>query len=632
VLVAGEAGIGKTALCRRFAAEVRACGGQAIVGHCPEPGAATLPYLPFVEALRAYVLANEAASRAGERDDDAVEVARLVPELRARLAPPRGDQPPAAAGADVARYRLFQGVTAYLRRAAASAPLLLVLEDLHDADRGTLDLLVQVAGSLDGVPLFVIGTYRAIEVDRTHPLTQAIAAARRRVPLVRLHLRGLAPEDAHALTDAICGWAVPESMADAVYRQSEGNPLFVQEVTRELLSFGLLDPHPAVTQRALTRPTRAIPDGLREVLDQRLARLGEDRRRLLATAAVVGRAFALYELQAVADETEETVVAALEAGVRLGVVEEDSGAAGVRYRFTHALFRQALYDGLGAARRGRLHQRAGHALAGRYRDQEADDAAELAEHFLRSPELADLARAVNFCEQGAQRAQQTFAFAEAARLLEHALQAQAASDPAGDAKRCDLLLSLGMVLVEAGTPARVINEVAPAAYALAQRLGDSPRAAHACTLVFWGMFSQHYPRVLYASTEAALWAERADRGAPPDSLLRVCADTFLAGVRTVTRPDRDGVSLATRALNLARRLDDLDARYYAVAAWFFNTAAPDHAQERLRVIEETLALPRAGVRAASLALFFVYAANDFFRWGRRAAAEDALCQIYALDQ
>ena len=175
VMVVGEPGIGKTAICEQLGAYVAAAGGRTLAGHCYEEGSLALPYLPFVEALRSYVLDRDAAALRQELGAGAPDVARIVPDLRDRLQV----EPSSPTTPEEDRFRLFQAVVAFLRSAAAEVPLCLVLEDLHDADKGTLELLTHLGRDLAAAHLLVLGTYRDVEVDRAHPLSGALAELRR---------------------------------------------------------------------------------------------------------------------------------------------------------------------------------------------------------------------------------------------------------------------------------------------------------------------------------------------------------------------------------------------------------------------------------------------------------------------
>src|SRR5512137_1164236 len=134
----------------------------------------------------------------------------------------------------------MQAVISFLTNAASVQPLLVVLEDLHDADKGTLDMLTYVSRNLSGARLLIVGTYRDVEVDRTHPLSAALAELRRVSTFGRVVLRGLNADEVRRMLESITQESVPSSLAEAIHRQTEGNPLFVQEVVRYLTEEKLL--------------------------------------------------------------------------------------------------------------------------------------------------------------------------------------------------------------------------------------------------------------------------------------------------------------------------------------------------------------------------------------------------------
>jgi predicted ATPase len=230
-MVVGEPGIGKTALVEQLATYVSLRGGRTLVGHCYEEGSLSLPYLAFVEAMRSYALAREPDALESELGTGAADVARIVSEVRDRvqveLRPP-GDP-------EDDRWRLFQAVTSFLRNASNVQPLLIVVEDLHWADRGTLDLLLHIARNLSGARLLVVGTYRDVEVDRAHPLSGTLAELSRATTFNRLRLRGLSIEEVQRMISNIRGQDVTWARAEMYYRQTEGNPLFIQELLRYLV-------------------------------------------------------------------------------------------------------------------------------------------------------------------------------------------------------------------------------------------------------------------------------------------------------------------------------------------------------------------------------------------------------------
>jgi predicted ATPase len=221
--VLGEPGIGKTTLCEQLAGFATSRGGRALFGHCYEEGSLALPYLPFVQALRGYILERDAAALRDKLGAGATELARIVPEVTERI----GVQPAVhdTLDAEERRYRLLQAVTDFLVRAAVAKPLLVVLEDLHDADHGTLDLLVHLSRQMAGSRLLVVGTYRVVEVDRAHPLAATLAKLRRSTQFGRVQLKGLTTAEVQQL---LIGLGVPHaglSVAEAVHKRTEGNPL-----------------------------------------------------------------------------------------------------------------------------------------------------------------------------------------------------------------------------------------------------------------------------------------------------------------------------------------------------------------------------------------------------------------------
>ncbi len=213
---------------------------------------------------------------------------------------------------------------------------------------------------------------------------------------------------------------------------------------------------------------------------------------MLSVASVIGREFALETLKAVAGINEDVFVNALKEAVRLSILEERSQRGLVRYRFTHAFFRQTLYEEMIAPQRLKLHQQVARSLETLYAKRLEEHATELAEHFSHSTDPADLTKAVEYGEMAAKRATDVYAYGEAVRLLEQALKVQEVLDPEDKAKRCDLLLALGDALILAGEHQRVIDTEAPQALSLAEAIADNTRASRACLLAMKGQVVYGY--------------------------------------------------------------------------------------------------------------------------------------------
>ncbi|MBI2855683.1 MAG: AAA family ATPase [Chloroflexi bacterium] len=628
-MVVGEPGIGKTSICEELATYVALRGGKTLVGHCYEEGSLSLPYLAFVEAMRSYVLERDADALRKDLGSGASEVARIVSEVRdkVQVSPsPSGDP-------DEARYRLLQAVTGFLRNASAVQPLCIVLEDLHDADRGTLDLLTHVARNLQGSRLMVVGTYRDVEVDRTHPLSGALADVRRVSQFGRVLLRGLTADEVQRMVSALATQEVTWALAEAIHRQTEGNPLFVQEVLRYLVEEGLVSREEGRWRRTTGEQPLAerIPEGLRDVIGKRLSRLGEASNRLLAIAAVIGREFRLDVLQRVAAVSDEELMAALEEATDVGVVDQrGTMGAGLSFRFTHAFFRQTLYEELFALRRNRLHQQVAQALEQTYRGREADHAAELAEHFAQSTQGEDAAKALRYGRLAAQRSMGVYAYGEAARHLERCLQIQELTQPDDTALRCDLLLALGDALMPAGEPKRVYEQLAEEAYTIAEAVQDTARASRACQGALEALI--RYGGVAMTGTPAhRLWVGRADRYAQPGTTARVHADLSLGALRYAEERFAGAQALAWGALEQARSLGDPETLFRAATnAMAAAAGSPHRLEAQLGLAEEFTTRPREGVSAFAIARVLRWAAPIFLAFGQRDRAEAIARELEAL--
>ena len=406
VLVAGEAGVGKTRLAAELAGEVEAAGGDVVVGTCPAGGAE--PYHPLIEALGPVPVGH------GDRD------------------------------------AAFRELAASAAARARRTPMLLVLDDLHRTDRSTLLAVRQIVEAGDGpCPLLVVATYRDTAVDRSHPLSEFLAAVLARPGIERIALEGLGPE---ALVDLVGDAEV----ARRVWRQSEGNPVRV----RELVRLGALD--------------RPLPPSFDELVARRMAGLSAPTRRFLEAAAVVGSEFSVAAAAAAADLPADRAPAALKQLAAAGFVVEEPAGPGETRRFVHDMVREAIADRLEPLARVRLHLRIGEALE-RLDPRAGAPAALLAWHFRAAAPVGGSMPALRHSTTAAERAMELMAWEEAAVHYGYALAA-ATGAPAD--VRTDLLLALGDAQRLAGETARARQAFLEAAK-LARICSDGARLAKA---------------------------------------------------------------------------------------------------------------------------------------------------------
>jgi predicted ATPase len=480
VMLVGESGIGKTRTAQQFAVHAAQYGVQVLWGRCyEEPGAP--PFWPWVQALRAYVQAHDTATLRAEMGAGAADIADIVPEVRVHLSdlqPPPHFEDPAQA-----RFRLFDSIGSFLHRAAERQSVVLFLDNLHWADAPSLRLLTFLAPELEASRVLVVGSYRDVELSRQHPLSNTLGELTRQPRFQRLRLRGLNREDVRSFLEAVFAIPPAPQLVAALHDQTEGNPLFLTETVRFLAQEGVLTRERVHLYKppgqSLEHSLRVrIPEGIREVIGQRLNRLSQGCNQMLSIAAVIGREFSLEEVSAVLDaEAEEPILEMLDEAVAARVVEELPQVTG-RYQFTHALIRETLYDELTTARRLRIHRRIGEAMEGLYAGHLEPHLAQLAYHFGEAAQGNGADKAITYAVWAGERSVALLAYEEAVRFYQMALQALELGEPADQSQRCTLLLALGGAQRKAGELPQAMETLQHAA-AIARRLGLAELLAQA---------------------------------------------------------------------------------------------------------------------------------------------------------
>jgi DNA-binding SARP family transcriptional activator/tetratricopeptide (TPR) repeat protein len=567
-MLGGEPGIGKSRLADELAAVARERSATVLWGRCWEAGGAPA-YWPWVQALRSYIAELDAAALGERLGARGSEIAQFLPELRERLP----DLPvPAAPDSEGARFRLFESTADFIKRAAADTPLVFVLDDLHAADTPSLLLLRFIAGEIAGARVLVVGTFRDVEIGPDHPLDAALNDFARQQTTHVIALGGLEESDVSRLIATSAASTPSRRVVAAIHRGTGGNPLFVEELVQLLVSENRLDDAAGDTDIRV-----AIPRGVREVIGRRLETVTEDCRRTLGVAAVLGREFDLETLAEVTGRPAGELIDLLDEAVADRIVVEVPGMPD-RLRFSHVLIRDVLYDELGAARRRRLHDRAGEALE-ELRSADPDPhLAELAYHFFEAGPTGDPGKALEYARRAGDRAVEQLAYEEAARLYELAIRVLRTAGQTDERARCELMLALAEARLRAGDEEEAKSTFLAAAE-VARRLGDSRALARAALgyggLVVWAA-ARGDPHLV------PLLAEALAALPEPDSALRA---RLMARLSCALRdqPDRDrGIPLAEDAVAMSRRLDDPRALAYSLGALCVLITDPD-SMERLAV-------------------------------------------------
>jgi len=585
LMLVGEPGIGKTRTSEELATYAALRSARVLWGKCYE-GEGAPAYWPWVQLVRSYVFDRDPKELMSEMGPGAADIADVVPEVRERLP---GLPPPPQLEPEQARFRLFDSITTFLKNASLRQPHVLVLDDLHWADKPSLLLLQFMARELRGSRLLVLGTYRDVELRRAHPLSQTLAELTREGLSQRILLRGLTEHDVKRFIEITAGIQPPESLVQAVYRETEGNPFFVNEIVRLLVTDGRLEHPETVSTWSVT-----IPQGVREVVGRRLDHLSEDCNRVLTIGSVIGREFSVRLLEKVSEVKGDRLLEALEEAMAARVIAELPQATD-QYWFSHALIRETLYEELSTTRRVRLHRQIGEALE--QLDAEGN-LPQLAYHFAEAAPGGDVEKAVDYAERAAERSLAQFAYEEAVVQYERALHVLDSQMPVDEGRRCELLLVLGDAAFKAGDPARS-RQALDIAVELARRLKDSERLARAAVAISFNFFEIGKPQ----ETVAALVEEALSAIGQEDSRLRVWLLINLGRELMFSAARERTQALVVEALDVARRLGDPVTLATALSNTLGLTSDPTNpkVEERLAMAEEALELAeQAGDRVQAM--------------------------------
>lgn len=427
VLVGGEAGIGKTSTCQAFATYAAAAGATVLWGRCFE-GDWAPPFAPWVEALDSYARTLDPESLLELLGHGAPPIAAILPSVQAALPE---IPPPASLAPEEERFRLFDATVQFLTNAARHTPIVLILDDVHWADRASMRLLRHLARFVERAPLLVIAAYRDGQSDQSSALAETLPELRREQAALPVRLRGLTrTEVAEYLVQGVPRTVAPE-LADVIFDETVGNPFFIGELVQHLVEEGKLverDGAWTILDDGSGVSDLGVPDGVRQVVSRRLANLSPVANQILSHAAIFPGGFDFRVLASVTGLPDDPLLDALDDALAAGLIRPVEGKPET-YDFVHAIVRHTISDSWGPSRRVRLHRRLAEALARVHAGREREVAAELAVQYFQSAVLPGAAAGIPHALVAAERAEASAAREQAVTFLRIARDLAVEGDP-----------------------------------------------------------------------------------------------------------------------------------------------------------------------------------------------------------
>ena len=480
-LLSGAPGVGKTRLAGEFGEEASSRGFLILVGSCYDRDD-SIPFEPFVEVLEGAVAqASDPRAFRPILGEDASEIVRLMPQL-GRLFP--DIPPPPQLPTEQARRILFGALAAFFARIADSRPVLLVLEDLHWADEGTLSLLTHLGRSISRIPLLIVGTYRDDNLDPAGPLAKSIDDLIRLRIVNQMALGGLPKAAVGEMIRTLCGKEPPDALVSLILSYTEGNPFFIVELFRHLTESGKLFDSAGEFRSDLMPGDIGVPYSLRLVIGRRLARLSEGAQKALGPAAVIGRSFTFELLEAASHLDVDSLLDSVEEAEKAGLISSTIQYPDARFQFSHELIRQTVLAAISAPRLQRLNLDAADAIERLYVSTVEEHAIDIAHHLWQAGSVSDANRTVRYLAIAGKRTLDQSAYSAALSHLQKSLQLipKLPESPERQRSELDIQLALGVAaLVIKGWHAPEVGEAYKRARDLCQQLGDDNR-------LFWVLF------------------------------------------------------------------------------------------------------------------------------------------------
>lgn len=573
-LISGEPGIGKTALLREFCAEAQREGSLVLTARCTEDEGAP-PWWPWTQVLRSLPFDTLSGIDA-EALNPILEPRDGIPEVRSSMLDSHL--------ADRERFTQFDRVAQLFRSLSENRTLLVAIDDVHWSEELSLRLFAHLVRSNGSGRLALIATYRDTSVSRRRPLGRMLNGIAADPAVERIRLRGLSKDGTRELMSSIARFQLSNELIASIHSQTAGNPFFVTELTRFLQEGGYVDSGGTRMPVAVR-----IPEGVRDVIGQRLDRLSDASNAALEAASVIGFVFDEQILDKMLDDVDASdIAAAIDEALDARIVADIPGRTGF-FEFVHALMREAIYDEIGRAHRMHLHALAARALES-LSSRSHTWLAALATHWLESRLPEGPARATEHLTQAARRAAAALAYEDSARYLEQALECLAIDRDARAADEGQLQLQLGDVCQRSGainTALRAYQRVSE----IAEQLGDTEMFARAAL----GYESARWRSGLPASGSRVRLETALDRITTTPTPLRVQLLASLARARSYGVGDTGCAALAIESVDSAHSLGDDELLIDTMgAAYLALRRDPSQAAYRLNCTREQLDLATRG--------------------------------------
>ncbi len=602
-LLAGDGGMGKT----RIAAELAAGRDDVTVLYGRSEPDEIRPFRIWSGLLRSAMRQAGDIPPAEIVGGDGPTLARILPELVRSMELPA---PGPAGDLESERRALFGAVMRMIGRLTARQPMLIVLDDLHWADRSTLMLLASLAGDNPPGGVLALGIYRDTELPEDSLLPETLTNLQRRLPTLKLEVEALGSEDVGQLI----GGRLDAALAGSLHDQTGGNPFLIEQLVRHLEETGIGDPGNA-------------PAEARQIISQRVNHLPDGGPDLLRRAALIGRDFDLSILLETTSWDEDSVIDLLDAAVAAGLLDESPTVPG-RYSFVHALLRSTLEEELGLTRRAMIHRDIGEAIERQTASRPEKRVGEKAWHFTQAgPAEAD--RAVHWATQAAEQAEARLAYDEAVDFFDGAIAAARADEPVDQGRLARLLLSQAKAKWKNGALQAAGDTFLEAAKA-ARESGLPELAAQAAIGSRWGGWDAFDADL---AEQLSLMRQALGSLPPVDSPLRAELMAMLGHTLYYGSGQADEArQLAAEAIEMISRIDAPEAEFGVIQGTAFLRWQPLNRDQRLPASERMLEIAERLDDHELIGQALVSRQLSLLNLGRGAEAEADRSRHYAMSE